>query len=194
MTLQDFHHSAMKRELLAAYRAVQHFHYILEGQKFTLFTDHKPLVTMMAKAADSGSPMQARHLSAISEFITDVRHLEGKSNLIADALSGVEIDSATPSLGIDFGELAKAQQQDPNTRAARTAISGLRLQDVDIEGATLLCDLSQGRQRLWVQDPFRRTVFQAVHNLSHLSARATGRLMAERLCCLLFLESQFYLP
>ena len=56
MTLQDFHRSAVERELLVAYRAVQHFWYILEGRKFTLF---KPLVTMMSKAADSRCPMQA---------------------------------------------------------------------------------------------------------------------------------------
>ena len=124
--------------------------------------------------------MQARHLSAISEFTTDVRHLEGKANVVADALSRVEIDSAAPSLGIDFRELAKAQRQDPETRAARTAISGLRLQDVDMGGAMLLCDVSQGRPRPWVPDPFRRTVFQAFHNLSHPGARATGRLVAER--------------
>ena len=142
--------------------------------------DHKPLVKMMSKAADSGSPMQARHLSAISEFTSNVRHLEGKANMVADALSRVEIDSAMLSLGIDFGELAKAQRQDPDTRAARTAVSGLRLQDVDMGGAMLLCDMSQGRPRPWVPNPFRRTVFQAFHNLSHSGTRATGRLVAKR--------------
>ena len=30
-------------ELLAAYSAVKHFRFLLEGRNFTLFTDHKPL-------------------------------------------------------------------------------------------------------------------------------------------------------
>ena len=47
-------------------------------------------------------------------------------------------------------------------------------------GATHLCDVSQGRPRSWVPDPFRRTVFQAFHNLSNPGARATGHLVAEQ--------------
>jgi RNase H-like domain found in reverse transcriptase len=34
-------YSAFDRELLAAYLAVRHFRFLLEGRDFTLFTDHK---------------------------------------------------------------------------------------------------------------------------------------------------------
>ena len=33
-------YSAFDRELLAAYLAIRHFRYFLEGRSFTLFTDH----------------------------------------------------------------------------------------------------------------------------------------------------------
>ena len=36
-------YSAFNRELLAAYSSVCHFLFLLEGQEFALFTDHKPL-------------------------------------------------------------------------------------------------------------------------------------------------------
>ena len=36
-------YSAFNRELLAAYSAVLHFRFLLEGRQFTLFRDHKPL-------------------------------------------------------------------------------------------------------------------------------------------------------
>ncbi len=35
------------RELLAAFSAVRHFIFLLEGQQFHLLTDHKPLVTSL---------------------------------------------------------------------------------------------------------------------------------------------------
>ena len=42
LSLEDHQRSATDRELLAAYRAIQHFRYLLEGREFTLFTDHAP--------------------------------------------------------------------------------------------------------------------------------------------------------
>ena len=55
LQLEDHQRSATDRELLAAYRAIQHFRYLLEGREFTLFTDHAPLVGMMTKSTDTRS-------------------------------------------------------------------------------------------------------------------------------------------
>ena len=176
LALADHLRSATDRELLAAYFAVRHFHHILEGRKFTLFTDHKPLVGMMAKVSDSWSAMQARHLSAISEYMTDIQHLDRKANVVADALSRVETDQIC--LGIDYKELARAQQQDPEMAAARTAVTSLQLRDVALDGVTFLCDVSRGRPRPWVPEAFSRTVFHALHDLSHPGRRASARLVS----------------
>jgi hypothetical protein len=40
-------YSTFDRELLAAFRAVKHFRFLLEGRQFCLPTDHKPLVTSL---------------------------------------------------------------------------------------------------------------------------------------------------
>ena len=80
-------YSAFDRELLAAYLAVRHFRYYLDGRLFTVFTDHKPLTFAFNKVSDPWSNRQQRHLAAISEFTTDVRHIAGKRNVVADALS-----------------------------------------------------------------------------------------------------------
>jgi hypothetical protein len=37
-------YSTFDRELLAAFSAVRHFRFLLEGRQFRLLTDHKPLV------------------------------------------------------------------------------------------------------------------------------------------------------
>ena len=133
---------------------------------------------MMAKVTDPKSAMQARHLSFISEYTTDVQHVEGKKNAVADTLSRVEID--TVSLGIDFWELARAQQRDPELPAVRTAATALRWQDVDIGGARLLCDVSGWSPRPWVPAPFRRPVYDQLHGLAHPGTRASVRLLDSR--------------
>ena len=79
-------YSAFDRELLAIYLAVKHFRHHLEGRPFTVFTDHKPLTFALSSSAER-SPRQTRHLSFIAEFSTDIRHVEGKANVVADTLS-----------------------------------------------------------------------------------------------------------
>jgi hypothetical protein len=40
-------YSTFDKELLAAFSAVRHFRFLLEGRRFRLLTDHKPLVTSL---------------------------------------------------------------------------------------------------------------------------------------------------
>ena len=178
LQLADAHRSATERELLAAYRTILHFQHLLEGRPFTIFTDHRPLVAMMAKPGESRSAMQARHLALISSFTTDIRYIEGKKNAVADALSQVEIDAV--SWGVDFRELAQAQLRDPELPAVRTAATALRWEDVNLGGESILCDVSTGRPRPWVPNAFRRPVFDQLHGLSHPGVRASARLVSSR--------------
>ena len=178
LQLADAQRSATERELLAGYRSVLHFQHLLEGRHFTWFTDHRPLLGMMAKTTDPKSAMQARHLAFISSFTTDVRHVEGKRNAVADALSRVEIDAV--SLGVDFKDLAQAQQRDPELPAVRTAATALRWQDVDLQGATLLCDVSGRSPRPWVPAAYRRPIYEKLHGLAHPGTRASVRLVSSR--------------
>ncbi|XP_072241429.1 uncharacterized protein [Leuresthes tenuis] len=48
-----------------------------------VFVDHKPLTFDMTKV----TARQQRHLSYVSEFTTDLRHVAGKNNHVADCLS-----------------------------------------------------------------------------------------------------------
>ena len=75
------------RELLGAFKSVRHFRHILEGRPFTLFTDHQSLVPSMRKKTDPQTIRQTYQLACISEFTTDIRYLQGKANVVADALS-----------------------------------------------------------------------------------------------------------
>ena len=75
------------RELLAAFRGCRHFRSWIEGRPFTLFTDHQSLVPSIHKKNDPQTLRQTYQLSCVAEFTTDVQYIEGKANLVADALS-----------------------------------------------------------------------------------------------------------
>ena len=75
------------RELHAAHKAIRHFRHMVEGRKFTLYTDHQSLVPSLSKKTDAQTARQNNQLSEIAEYTTDIRYLEGKSNVVADALS-----------------------------------------------------------------------------------------------------------
>lgn len=176
-------YSAFDRELLALYLAVRHFRYYLEGRFFTAYTDHMPLTFAFAKLSDPWSARQQRHLTAVSEFTTSVRHVTGKNNPVADALSRTTVAAVHTLLpGIDYSALAAAQLTDEELPAYRTAISGLVLQDIPLgpAGTTLLCDVSVGHPRPIVPASWRRHVFDAVHSLAHPSVRATQTLVASK--------------
>ena len=48
-------YSTFDRELLAAYLAVRHFKHLPEGNPFTIWTDHRPLVHTFFKPGDTWS-------------------------------------------------------------------------------------------------------------------------------------------
>ena len=97
----ELKYSAFDRELLGVHLAIRHFRFMLEGRHISVYTDHKPLVHATAKTAELWSSRQQRHLSAISEFTTDIRHVSGKNNTVADCLCRATTAN-TVSLGIDY--------------------------------------------------------------------------------------------
>ncbi len=96
----ELKYSTFNRELLALYLTVRHFHYFLEGRSFTAFTDHKPLMQAMSMVLEPWSARQQRHLSTISSFTTEVQHIAGKDNRVADALSQIILAAVTNGLDL----------------------------------------------------------------------------------------------
>ena len=173
-------YSAFDRELLALYLGIRHFRYFLEGREFIAYTDHKPLTFCMSKISDPWTSRQQRHLAYISEFTTDIRHVKGKDNCVADTLSRATIDFIHE--GIDYEAMAASQKKDPDVQAYRTALSGLQLEDIPFgnKGNTILCDTSTGQPRPIVPPGWRRPVFDVIHGLSHPSIRSTRKLITSK--------------
>ena len=75
------------RELLGAFKGIRHFKDMIEGRPFTLYTDHQSLIPSLSKKTDSHTARQIYQLSCIAEYTTDIKYVQGKANLVADALS-----------------------------------------------------------------------------------------------------------
>ena len=80
-------YSTFDHELLAAYLAIRHFRFALEGRQFCLLTDHKPLCAALRRVSPPWSACQPRHLSYLAEFTDNIRFLPGDLNPVADCLS-----------------------------------------------------------------------------------------------------------
>ena len=174
-------YSTFDRELLAVHLGVRHFRCFLEGRVFTIFTDHKPLTFAMSKVSEPWSARQQRQLAAISEFSTDIQHVAGKDNSVADALSRAGIN-AVDTVGVDYEAMAISQRAECDLDGYRATTTGLQLEQVPFgkDGLTLTCDVSSGTPRPVVPPSWCKTVFDAVHNLSHPGIRTTRKLVANK--------------
>ena len=172
MTPAERKYSAFDRELLAIYLSIKHFRHFLEGRSFTIFTDHKPLTFALASSTDR-LPWQTRHLSYIAEFSSDIRHIKGSENVVADALSRLTINACDlPS--VDFAAMAAAQDRHSFPD------SSLKVWQILWNGISLCCDTSTGIPRPLVPASFQRPIFQALHSLSHPGPKPSTRLISAR--------------
>ena len=179
------HYSAFDRELFAAYAAIRHFQHFVEGRNFTLFSDHKPFVHAFYSHSEPTTPRRSRQLSYISEFTSDVRHIRGDNNLVADALSRIQINNLHIfQEGLDYHEIAKAQPDDNfiTSLLDKSSRSSLKVQEVRLDNSdvVLFCDVSTPNVRPIIPQKFRKVVFDKVHGTAHPGIKATLSLIQKR--------------
>ncbi len=81
---------------------MRHFCFLLEGRKFRILTDHKPLVSAMTLVTPPWSGRQQRHLYFLVEFTSNLRHTSGHSNVVVDALSRPPLEKSKESAAAVF--------------------------------------------------------------------------------------------
>ena len=177
----EMRNSTFDRELLAVHAAIKHFRHFVEGRTFHILTDHKPLSFALKSHSTNHSPRQVRQLDFIAQFTSDIRHIKGEDNPVADALSRCCIDalSVVGVEGIDFEQMAVAQKEDTEIMSSR--FCSLTIKPFPLQSDTvLLCYISTGVPRPLVPLSLQRTVFCALHSLAHPGIRATQRLVSAR--------------
>lgn len=175
-------YSTYDRELLSIYSAIKFFRHLLEGKQFSIFTDHKPLIYAFSRNADNNSPRQTRQLNFIAEFSTQIQHIAGKNNVIADALSRIESIQCPET--IDYQLLAMQQTEDAELKQflKNPTSTSLILKQIEVlnSNTSVYCDISQAKARPFVPVGLRTLVFQKLHNLAHPGIRTTQKLISAR--------------
>ena len=175
-------YSAYDRELLACVLGIRHFRFMVEGRRFTLYTDHRPLTFALSKAAEAWTARQSRHLSYVAEFTSDIRHIAGEENIVADSLSRPPTSRvaavAAAGVQLDYEAIAAEQAASPDTRAASD--NSLTLRKVNFGAVELLCDTNGQQPRPLIPATYRQTVFAAFHNMAHPGVKASGRMLGAR--------------
>jgi hypothetical protein len=88
-TKSEENYSTIEKELLAIVWVFKYFRPYLFGRKFTLYTDHQPLVYVF-NLKDPNSRLVRWRLS-LEEFEYDIKYRAGKQNVVADGLSRIKI-------------------------------------------------------------------------------------------------------
>jgi cleavage and polyadenylation specificity factor subunit 1 len=163
---------------LAIYATVRIFRHILEGRHFTILTDHKPLTFAFQQKSNKCSPRQFNHVDYISQITTDIHHITGRDNIVADALSRVEPITAP----INREGLAAAQDGDDKLRTLLVCNTALQLEKRLIPGASieLYCDTPAVKPRPHVPSPLRRQVFDSQ---SRPGRKTTAKIFSQRFVC-----------
>ena len=95
------------RDLLAACWSLERFNHYVFGKQVVIETDHKPLESIWKKSIPSASPRLQRLLLKMAKCNVEMRYIQGKTNVIADALSRVcymeppEEDQGVPVLNVN---------------------------------------------------------------------------------------------
>jgi len=110
-----------------------------------------------------------------------LRFIKGCDNVVADALSRIEINSIFQHAAkIDWHAFAKAQWNDYELKRYLDETNSSNVIKQEWNGATLLCDVSRdGTPPPLVPCGFRRIVFDNCHNLTHCGIRATIKFISE---------------
>ena len=176
-------YSTFSCELLSIYLSICHFRHFLEGREFYVLTDHKPLTHALSSSSSRYSPRETRHLDFISQFTSDIRHVHGKDNPVADALSRMDINTLNAPLDplppLDYTLIVQAQQNDSGLSQLKSTSLHLQALPLPFSTGTILCDTTTASPRPYIPAPFHHHVFDQFHNHSHPGIRATQRLITE---------------
>ena len=190
LTEAEARYSTFDRELLACVAAIKHFRYLLEGQKFFIWSDHKPLTYALHRVSDPWSARQQRHLAYVAEYTSEIRHVAGADNVVADSLSRPPaVADQPPAVGavvppastgpLNWTELAAEQATCEQLQQLQKS-SSLQLQLVSLQDVPVWCDVSTGAIRPLIPRGHRRAVFDSIHSLAHPGTRASTRLISSR--------------
>jgi hypothetical protein len=134
------------------YTAVKRFRHAVERRDLAIYTDHKPLMYVLNQNLDKRLPRQFRHFNYVGQFMTDIWHIKGTDNSVADTLTRIEAIGKS----VDHQALAAAQENDNelceiiNFGSCALKLKKVRFTDQDV---SIYCDISTETVRPYVPEP-----------------------------------------
>ena len=125
LTETESRYSNIEGELLATCWSPEKFNHYVFRKKVVIGTDYKPLESIWKKTITSASQRLKRLLLRMAKYDVDIRYIQGKSSVIADALSRVshmelprkekevhliEVDAITTTLSASPAKLEEIRQ------------------------------------------------------------------------------------
>ncbi|CAF1112013.1 unnamed protein product, partial [Brachionus calyciflorus] len=135
LSKQEKDYSTSERELLAIVWAVKHFYAYIFGKHFKIYTDHKPLSTLVKAKEPTGRLY--RLLLKLQEFDFEILYYPGSLNFTADQLS-------RPPVHQDLGQTLEVK-----TLEFKANIDWEREQDSDKEIAIVKANLKTSSGDDW---------------------------------------------
>ena len=182
LSVAERNYSVFYKELMAVFGATQKFRRYIKGRHCVVFTDHKPIIASFRKTADY-SPRQSRQFSFLLEFIDDIIHNFGDSNIVSDCLSRPEVEevstdqpkfiSAVTCDNFDLQSIAKAQTSEFKKEMNNVYSHGTKSVQYP-PNTTILCD-NNFIPRPIVPKDMRKRLFLNFHNMSHPKWKATNK-------------------
>ena len=87
LTSAEQRYSQIEKELLTLVFGLEHNHYYTYGRRVTLWTDHKPLVSIASKPLVSAPKRLQRLMLRLQHYDVKIRYKPGKEMFVADTLS-----------------------------------------------------------------------------------------------------------
>ncbi|BHF64648.1 hypothetical protein SprV_0200765400 [Sparganum proliferum] len=125
-------------------------------------TDHEPFNFALHSHSDKLNPREICHLDYISQFTSDIHHIDGPRNEVADALSRPSLAHLQLSPAIDLAEMAAEQRR--IGAPCDEDVSELQLQELPLttDNGNILCDVSTSSHRPFLPPSLLRKVFSSL--------------------------------
>lgn len=172
------------RELLALYRATENFQHVIEGREVIFATDHKPLLNIFNRRQPHKLQRRSDMIDYLSQFTSEIHHVAGLTNVVADALSRpeeLEISEIHKSF-VASHHIAEAQTNDEEIKEMlQTGYRNFNIQLVMKEpNIPVVCVVHGGSTRPIIPKSLRYKLFQQLHEFAHPGTRASIRLIQRR--------------